>query len=165
MNGQYLSRIPTAELVAPVARELERMQVHFGGPHLLPPYIDAVKSRARTILEMAERVAVRLDSRHVKLDDKGRKLKAKLGDGCVESLKVAIETLSPIEEADWTADPILEKLKARAEAGAMKLGDLLQPIRVALTGSTVSEPVNELLAVVGRSSSLARLTRAAERSW
>jgi glutamyl-tRNA synthetase len=40
----------------------------------------------------------------------------------------------------------------------MKLGDLLQPIRVALTGSTVSEPVNELLEVVGRAASLARLT-------
>jgi glutamyl-tRNA synthetase len=165
MNGEYLSRIPTAELVAPVARELERMQVHFGGTHLLPPYIDAVKSRARTIVEMAERVAVRLDSRHVKLDDKGRKLRAKMGDGFVESLKVALETLGAIDERGWTAEPILEQLKARAEAGGMKLGDLLQPIRVAITGSTVSEPVNELLEVVGRSSSLARLTRAAERSW
>jgi glutamyl-tRNA synthetase len=46
----------------------------------------------------------------------------------------------------------------------MKLGDLLQPIRVAITGTTVSEPVNELLEVVGRSSSLARLTAAAERN-
>ena len=31
----------------------------------------------------------------------------------------------------------------------MKLGDIMQPVRVALTGGTVSEPVNELLAVVG----------------
>ena len=65
---------------------------------------------------MAERVAVRLDSRHVKLDDKGRKLRAKMGDGYVESLKVAIETLGAIEERDWNAETILEKLKARAEA-------------------------------------------------
>jgi glutamyl-tRNA synthetase len=165
MNGQYLSRLPTAELVASVARELERMQVHVGGPHLLPPYIDAVKSRARTILEMAQRVAVRLDSRHVIIDDKGRKLKEKMGDGFIQSIKVAIDTLRPLDEASWTSDAILEALKSRAESGGMKLGDLLQPIRVALTGSTVSEPVNELLAVVGRSSSLARLTRAAERSW
>jgi hypothetical protein len=34
---------------------------------------------------------------------------------------------------------------------------MLQPVRVVLTGSTVSEPVNELLVVVGRSESLARL--------
>ena len=165
MNGQYLSRIPTAELVPLVVRELERMQVHFGGPHLLPPYIEAVKSRSHTILEMAERVAVRLDSRHVKLDDKGRKLRAKMGDAYVDSLKIALETLGAVDEPDWNAPVILEGLRARAEAGGMKLGDLMQPIRVALTGSTVSEPVNELLAIVGRASSLARLTRAAERSW
>jgi glutamyl-tRNA synthetase len=165
MNGQYLSRIPTAELVPLVVRELERMQVHFGGPHLLPPYIEAVKSRSHTILEMAERVAIRLDSRHVKLDDKGRKLRAKMGDAYVDSLKIALETLGAVDEPDWNAPVILEGLRARAEAGGMKLGDLMQPIRVALTGSTVSEPVNELLAVVGRASSLARLTRAAERSW
>jgi glutamyl-tRNA synthetase len=165
MNGQYLSRTPTGELVAPVARELERMKVHIGGPHLLPRYIDAVKSRSHTILEMAQRVAVRLDSRYVQLDDKGRKLKAKMGDGFVESLKIALETLGAIGEPDWNAATLIGKLTARAEAGGMKLGDLMQPIRVALTGSTVSEPVNELLAVVGRSSSLARLTRAADRSW
>ncbi len=165
MNGQYLSGMPTPELVAPVVRELERMQVHFGGPHLLPPYIEAVKSRSRTLLEMAHRVAVRLDSRYVEIDDKGRKLRAKMGDGYVASLKVAIETLRAIEEGDWNGETIFEKLKARAEGGGMKLGDLLQPIRVALTGSTVSEPVNELLAVVGKSSAMARLTRAAERSW
>ena len=113
MNGQYLSRIPTAELVPLVVRELERMQVHFGGPHLLPPYIEAVKSRSHTILEMAERVAVRLDSRHVKLDDKGRKLRAKMGDAYVDSLKIALETLGAVDEPDWNAGVILERLRAR----------------------------------------------------
>jgi hypothetical protein len=39
----------------------------------------------------------------------------------------------------------------------------MQPIRVALTGSTVSEPVNELLAVVGPDRSLARLREDARR--
>ena len=46
---------------------------------------------------------------------------------------------------------------AGAESLCLKLGDAMQPIRVALTGSTVSEPVNELLAVVGREASLERL--------
>jgi glutamyl/glutaminyl-tRNA synthetase len=40
----------------------------------------------------------------------------------------------------------------------------MQPIRVALTGSTVSEPVNELLVVVGRESSLRRVKETADRS-
>jgi hypothetical protein len=37
----------------------------------------------------------------------------------------------------------------------------MQPIRIALTGGTVSEPVNELLVVVGRDAALARLKAAA----
>jgi len=48
-----------------------------------------------------------------------------------------------------------------AERDGKKLGDVMQPIRVVLTGSTVSEPVNELLAVVGRAASLARIQAAA----
>jgi glutamyl-tRNA synthetase len=50
-----------------------------------------------------------------------------------------------------------------AESNGLKLGDAMQPIRVALTGSTVSEPVNELLEVVGPERSLARMREVAER--
>jgi glutamyl-tRNA synthetase len=164
MNGQYLSATPTGVLVGPVAAELTRMGVHFGSPDLLPPYIDAVKSRARTMLEIAERVAIRLDSSRAALDDKGRKLMEKMGEGFGRSLEVAAETLRGLDESEWRAEPILEALKRRVEIEGLKLGDLLQPIRVAITGTTVSEPVNELLEVVGRSSSLARLTAAAARS-
>ncbi|HEX7023232.1 MAG TPA: glutamate--tRNA ligase, partial [Gemmatimonadales bacterium] len=163
MNGQYLSREPSDALAEPVARELTRMGIHFGGPHLLPPYIDAVKSRARTILEIAERVAIRLDSRQARLDDKGRKLIEKLGPAYFRSLELASGTLRALGEEEWRPEPILAALTRTVESEGMKLGDLLQPIRVAITGTTVSEPVNELLAVVGRSSSLARLTAAGAR--
>ncbi len=48
-------------------------------------------------------------------------------------------------------------MKALAEAQGAKLGDLMQPVRVVLTGSTVSEPVNDLLVVIGRDESLRRI--------
>ena len=48
-----------------------------------------------------------------------------------------------------------------AKTHGLKLGDAMQPVRVALTGSTVSEPVNELLAVVDRGSAIARLREVA----
>ncbi len=163
MNGQYLLLLPTAQLIAPVARELARLQVNFGSPELLPPYIDSVKARSRTLLDVARQVAVRLDSRHVELDDKGRALIEKMAASYPRSLGFAIDTLRSLDEETWKPEPILEALKRRVAAEGMKLGDLLQPIRVALTGSTVSEPVNELLAVVGRSSALARLTAHVER--
>jgi glutamyl-tRNA synthetase len=50
-----------------------------------------------------------------------------------------------------------------AEANRLKLGDVMQPVRVALTGSTVSEPVNELLTVIGPQSSIRTLKATAER--
>jgi glutamyl-tRNA synthetase len=51
-------------------------------------------------------------------------------------------------------------LRTVAEANSLKLGDVMQPVRVALTGGTVSEPVHELLAVVGRDESLRRIATA-----
>src|SRR5688500_19215675 len=111
MNGQYLSQMSGASLAAPVARELEKLGVHVGGAHLLPPYIDAVKSRARTILEIAERVAIRLDSRRAALDDKGRNLIAKTGDGYARALIVATDTLRGLSEPEWRAEPTLDALK------------------------------------------------------
>ena len=55
------------------------------------------------------------------------------------------------------ADRLVESLREVARTNELNLGDVMQPIRVALTGSTVSEPVDQLLAVVGRDESLARL--------
>jgi glutamyl-tRNA synthetase len=163
MNGQYLSLLPTEELLEPVARELDRLDINYGSREVLVPYINAVKARSRTLLDVARQVAVRLDSRQVELDEKGRALIKKMGDGYPRSLALAHETLSALGEGDWQHEKILTALKATVEKEGLKLGDLLQPIRVALTGSTVSEPVNELLEVVGRSSALTRL-KSAERS-
>jgi glutamyl-tRNA synthetase len=161
MNGQYLSMLPTEELLEPVARELRRLDINFGSPAVLLPYIDAVKARSRTLLDVAKQVAVRLDSRQVEVDEKGRALMQKLGEAYFRSLALAQQTLSAIGDAEWRHERILAALKETVERENLKLGDLLQPIRVALTGSTVSEPVNELLEVVGRSSALARLNAAA----
>jgi glutamyl-tRNA synthetase len=156
MNGQYLSQMPADELLAPTERELGRMGVETAGRDLRP-YIDSVKARSRTILNIAEQVAVRLDASRVIRDDKGEKLAAKLGPAFAGNLALVAGTLAAIPAAEWNSERILADVKALAEAKGAKLGDLLQPVRVVLTGSTVSEPVNDLLVVIGRKESLARL--------
>jgi len=161
MNGQYLSALPAAELLGPLERQLRQMGV--SADRDLAPIIDAVKPRSRTILRLAEQVAVRLDPTRAQVDSLGEGLMRKLGPAFSSNLKLVAEALEQLPQADWTSERILEVVKRVAETHGLKLGDTMQPIRVALTGSTVSEPVNELLAVVGRERSLRRIREAAGR--
>jgi glutamyl-tRNA synthetase len=160
MNGQYLSQLSAEELLAPTRRELERMGVALDHRDLRP-VIDAVKARSRTILHIAEQVAVRLDGTRTTRDERGQLLVAKMGPAYAANLRMVVTALEAVPESEWNPDRLLGDLKAVAEAHSLKLGDVMQPVRVALTGSTVSEPVNELLAVVGRQQSLARLRSSA----
>ncbi len=161
MNGQYIAALPASELIEPVRRQLDRMGVPADGD--LAPLIDAVKVRSRTILQLAERVAVRLDPSRAALDDKGEALIRKMGPAFALNLEHAAAALDGVEAPGWTPERLLDLLKSVAERHGLKLGDAMQPIRVALTGSTVSEPVNELLAVVGRERSLRRIREVAHR--
>jgi glutamyl-tRNA synthetase len=156
MNGQYLSMLPATELTGPVRRELDRMGVIAGGEHL-GLLIDTVKARSRTILDIANQVAVRLDGSRVVLDEKAQTFRTRLGDGFDKNLTLAATALESVPPAEWNPDRILQTIKQSAEQNQVKLGDAMQPIRIALTGTTVSEPVNELLAVVGRDASIRRL--------
>jgi glutamyl-tRNA synthetase len=164
MNGQYLSALSAAELSPGVQRELERMGLAAGNRDL-GPLIDVVKGRARTLLQLSERVAVRLDPSRAVLDPKGEALIDKMGPSFARNLRRAADALEALPVDGWQPEPILECLKRVADTQGLKLGDVMQPVRVALTGGTVSEPVNELLAVVDRATALRRLHEmAASRS-
>ena len=160
MNGQYLSQLPAETLLAPVERQLGILGVAHEGRDLLP-IITAVKARARTITHVAEQVASRIDGSRVVRDEKGNALVAKMGDRFATSLRLAQEALVAIAAEAWDAATLEAALRQVAEANTLKLGDVMQPVRVALTGGTVSEPVHELLAVVGRDESLRRIIAAA----
>lgn len=156
MNGQYLSHMPAAELLAPVQRQLDRMGVVVGSRDLVA-LVDAAKARSRTVTQLAEQVAVRIDASRIVVDEKADKLRTKMGAAFGTSLGVVLAALETVPAAEWNADRLLEVVKQAAESNGIKLGDAMQPVRVALTGGTVSEPVNELLAVVGREESLQRI--------
>jgi len=163
MNGQYVSALPSKELLAPVRRRLEQMGIATGDRDLRP-LIDSVKARSRTILHVADQVAVRLDPSRSHVDDKGEALIRKMGPAFSANLLRAADALEALRNGAWTAEGLLSCLKGVAEANGLKLGDAMQPIRVALTGSTVSEPVNELLVVVGPERSLARMREVARQA-
>ena len=162
MNGQYIGRKPCEELLPLVEPEMARLGVNVEGP-LRDRFLKAMdvnRERARTTIELAERTAVRLDARFIATDDpKVEQLIAKDKDGFHSALSAADDLLSNLGEAAWEPDRLETELRQLADSLNVGAGKVFQPIRVALTGTTVSEPVNVLLDVVGREESLARIKR------
>ena len=76
----------------------------------------------------------------------------------IEVLAAAEATLSGLE--DWHAGPIETALRGEAEGLGLKAGPTFQPVRVATSGKRVSPPLFESLEILGRETSLARLSAA-----
>lgn len=75
----------------------------------------------------------------------------------LEALRGVREVLAAVTE--WSHDPLDAAVKAFAEARGLGLGKVAQPIRVAVSGTTVSPPIFESIALLGRDDTLARIDR------
>jgi glutamyl-tRNA synthetase len=159
MNGQYLSASTPEALLPLVAPQLAELGVTADRDAMLRA-IGAVKTRSRTTIEVARQVAVRLDPKFVVMDDKATKEIAKDQAGYASALQAAIAAL---RDAEWSPDGLEQRLRALADERGVAAGKIFQPIRIALTGGTVSEPVNELLYVTGKDAALRRLEAATAR--
>ena len=160
MNGQYLSAATPESLLPIVAPQLADLGVTAERDAILRA-IGAVKTRSRTTIDVARQVAVRIDAKHVMMDDKATKEIAKDPAGYKSGLEVAVAAL---RSADWSPEALEKTLRALADERGVAAGKIFQPIRIALTGGTVSEPVNELLFVIGKAAALRRLEAAATGS-
>ena len=148
LNGHYIRAADDARLARLVAERL--------GPaadeKLLTAAMPVLKTRARDILELADGAAFLFKSRPLALDDKARGLL----DGDAKALLGQISARLNAE-ADWTAEALEANLKAYAEELGLGLGKLAQPLRAALTGQTTSPGIFDVLALLGRDESLARI--------
>ncbi len=165
MNGQYLSRKPPEAilpLVEPHLATYELAPHHLERERLLR-LIGVVRERARTVLDVAWQIAVRSDMKHMIKDDaKAAKLVAKDVAEFRSVLSQAHQRLQAIDESSWNPERIETDLRDLAESLDLSVGKVFQPIRVAVTGGAVSEPVHVLLYVVGKDESLARIAAAGE---
>jgi glutamyl-tRNA synthetase len=160
MNGQYLSMTPAEELYLLVAPQLAELGLNGDRAGVLKA-IAAVKTRSRTTLDVAKQVAVRLDAAQVKRDEKAMREIAKDPAAYRASLEAS---LAALRDTEWTPAALEARLRRLAEERGVAAGKVFQPIRIALTGGTVSEPVNELLFVVGKDAALKRLEAAVRSS-
>jgi len=165
LNGQYIGRTPPTDLYALIESELIGKGLDFDviGKDRLLHAIEVQSERARTTLELAERVAVRFDASTIERDAKAERLIDKNPGGFRSALEAAHERLDSLDGESWLAEPLETALRTLAEERGLSAGAVFQPIRVAITGLTVSEPVNVLLEVVGKEESLQRI-RAAQ-AW
>jgi glutamyl-tRNA synthetase len=124
---------------------------------LLTRAMRGLKERAKTLVELAQSAAFYMRTRPIRPDEKAAKL---LDDNAKTLLTGFATALAAVQ--NWRQDALEAEARRIAEAGGLALGKLAQPLRAALTGSTVSPPIFDVMEILGRDESLARIKDAAE---
>ena len=148
LNGHYIREADDARLAALVAAEIGED----ADLALLTQAMPVLKPRAKTTHELVEGAAFLFAKRPLEmtekaaalLDDEGRQRLARISDELGR-------------QNDWTIEALEASTKALAETLGVGLGKLAQPMRAALTGTTTSPGIFDVLVLLGRDESLARL--------
>nr|WP_314259553.1 glutamate--tRNA ligase [uncultured Devosia sp.] len=114
--------------------------------------IPELQPRAKTVLELIDLAQFIYASRPLAIDAAAAVL---LTDETRSVLKDMADSLRGLNE--WTVPAIDGAMRTLAEAKGLKLGKLAQPLRAALTGRTVSPGIFEVMVLIGRDESMARL--------
>jgi len=113
--------------------------------------MDELKSRARTIPELLDMAHFFLGSRPFTPDAKAAQLLDTVSRGMLNRLT------SRLRDARWSKEILEAEVREFAEAEALKLGKVAQPLRAALTGRGVSPSVFDMMVIIGKEETLARL--------
>ncbi len=160
LNGHYIRATGDADLLA----ALEQLLPHIAGgrdlmqkmtPALRNKLISAMpglKERAKTLVELFDASRFLWADRPIDLDDKAKAILTPEAKGFIAAVLPQFEA-----NAEWTPAAIEADVRAFADRSGLKLGAVAQPLRAALTGRTTSPPIFDVLAVLGRDESLARL--------
>ena len=114
--------------------------------------LPSLRERAKTLSEMVEGALYIVAERPLKPDDKAKVL---LDAEAKKTLGALVERFRKVTA--WNAALLEAEVRQYAEERGAKLGKVAQPLRAALTGRSVSPPVFDVMAVLGREESLARL--------
>jgi len=155
MNAQYMARMPAEEL-------LERSSPH--APAGVPEREKALKAielhrtRARTTIEMGRALST-YSKDPEEYEPQG--VKKHVLPETAAALERLAEKLATVE--DWATGPLEKALREAAELQGLAAGRLIHPTRLALTGTTVGAPLFDVMAVLGRETTLRRMRRFLDR--
>jgi glutamyl-tRNA synthetase len=147
LNGHYIREaddVRLAELVAP------RLGVE--DTALLIRAMPELKARAHTLVELADAARFLFDTRPLAVDEAAAALLTNESRGLLGAAHQALALL-----AEWDPASVEAAIREVADSNGVKLGKLAQPLRVALTGRTTSPGIFDVLALLGRDESLARI--------
>jgi len=160
LNGHYIRSSNDAVLIA----ALEQLLPHIaGGQELISKMTPALhaklltalpglKERAKTLVELFEASRFLWAGRPLDINDQAKALLTPEAKALIAAL---LPELTAVTE--WSATAIEAVVRPYAERSGQKLGAVAQPLRAALTGRTTSPPIFNVLAVLGKDESLARL--------
>jgi glutamyl-tRNA synthetase len=160
LNGHYIRSAADDALLGAI----ERLLPHLAGgdaiaakmtPELRRQWLEAMpslKERAKTLVDLIDGAYFLLADRPLRLDDKASAL---LTPEARTMLGEIADKLGGVEP--WTAEATEQAVRTFAEQRGIKLGAVAQPMRGALTGRTTSPGIFEVLTVLGKAESLARL--------
>jgi glutamyl-tRNA synthetase len=149
LNGHYIREADDrrlADLVAP------RLGLGADQKALLVKAMPELKARANTIVQLAESAAFLFAARPIEIDSAAAAL---LTPEARPLLGAAHRALGAL--ANWDAASLEAAIREVTEASGVKLGRLAQPLRAALTGRPTSPGIFDVLALLGRDESLARI--------
>ncbi|MEP9347389.1 glutamate--tRNA ligase [Xanthobacter sp. KR7-225] len=159
LNGQYMRAATDAELLAAIDALMPHLpdaahrlaRVTPARRAQLAAAMPGLKERAKTVVELIDNAEFIFLERPIPLDEKAAALLTAEG-------KAHLARLLPLlEAADWTAAATEAAVRLYAGEAGVKLGAVAQPLRAALTGTSTSPPIFDVLMVLGRDESLARL--------
>jgi glutamyl-tRNA synthetase len=160
LNGHYIRQTADADLVTEIERVLPYVPAGAELAAKMTPALreklvaamPGLKERAKTLVELIESARYLYADRPLALDDKAAALITPDARGLLGNLAHDLATVEP-----WSAQSAEAAVRAYAERAGVKLGAVAQPLRAALTGRTTSPGIFEVLAVLGKTESLARL--------
>ena len=148
LNGHYLREADDARLAALVATRIG----DDADEALLTQAMPVLKVRAKNLNEVVEGAGFLFAKRPIEMTEKAAQLLE--GDAGVILRKIHAGLAG---ENDWTSEALEATTKALAEELGLGLGKLAQPMRAALTGTTTSPGIFDVLVLLGRDEALARL--------
>jgi glutamyl-tRNA synthetase len=155
VNGHYLRAADDARLVgliAPAMGTALGRDLTDADRNILHRSMPELKKRAANLNDLASGALFYLRTRPIPMDDGATKLLASAAPGVLAAARALLATTDP-----WSATALEEAARALAEKSALKLGQVAQPLRAAITGSAQSPGLFDVMVTLGRDETLGRI--------